>query len=125
MVNGVATAPLLAEESAPSSAGKPDEIPAQTGIETAIGAAAADAAVALNQALLEYWDGGLAPTTKMQGGARIARLYELQQATLGTLASTPRHGCLGGRPYRRYTVKGCPRWWSMGLSTRYSPFWSA
>jgi hypothetical protein len=58
-------------------------------IEVLIGEVAAAAVVALCRALAEFQDGGLTPASRTQGGDLIARLYKLQQATLGRSTSPP------------------------------------
>jgi hypothetical protein len=84
MANGAAVARSFVPEppTAPAAtAPKPDEVP----IEIAIGTAAASAVTAIAQALVEFQDGGLRRETKDAGAERIAKLYELQQTTLGEL----------------------------------------
>ena len=39
--------------------------------------------------MAEFQDGGLTPASRTQGGDLIARLYKLQQATLGRSTSPP------------------------------------
>jgi hypothetical protein len=81
MANGAAVTPPFAPRSAPAdAASKPGEP-----IENTIGAATAAAACALAQALTEHQNGQVRPETRLAEGERIAKMFELQEATLGAI----------------------------------------
>jgi hypothetical protein len=81
MVNGLAVKLPVELEPPSNSAPKPDEAP----IELAIGQAMAAAACTIAAALEEYRNGGLQPATRTASGEKIAKLFALQQATLGEI----------------------------------------
>ena len=58
-------------------------LPSALPLEQIIGEVAADAAVVLARALREFQTDGLSARTKMHGGDRIARLFELWQVCAG------------------------------------------
>ena len=77
MHNGHAAKLLPELEPAPAPAAAGD----RRATELAIGAAVASAACVLSAGFLEHMDtGGLSAGTKLAGGERIARVYQLSQA---------------------------------------------
>jgi hypothetical protein len=106
MANGAAVALLPSAAPTSAAAGKP--------IETEIGAATASAVTGLCFAVAESQNGGLRSATRTENGERIAKMFELQEATLGKLdfAATAREQgkivlrqYLGDDFYRQYSLE--------------------
>jgi hypothetical protein len=100
MTNGAAVTLPFAPGSAPAPADAADK-PGEP-IENTIGTATASAACALAQALTEHQNGKLRPETRLAGGERIAKMFELQEATLGEIdfpAVAREHGRRALRTY--------------------------
>ena len=74
-------APLLVLEPEKRPAQQPT--PDKSGIETELGSAVADAAIALCQAGQELQNGGLTAATRRAGAERIYRLHELRRGMKG------------------------------------------
>jgi hypothetical protein len=84
MANGAVVRLLeLPPEHSEATTGTPGT--AATEIEATIGQAMAAAVTGLGFALAEYQNGGLTNKTRTANGERVARLYELQQSTLGQI----------------------------------------